>query len=103
VRFGTDFAEFVPTEPNVQRCFELISYRDSLSATLLGFESGLVTWEELRRELPVLERRRASAGPAAWIPSQERERAKAALREQWLRADLKRLRQLAERAYRTFR
>ena len=103
VRFGTDFAEFVPTEPNVQRCFELISYRDSLSATLLGFESGLVTWEELRRELPVLERRRASAEPAAWIPSQERECAKAALREQWLRADLERLRQRAERAYRTFR
>jgi hypothetical protein len=102
-RFGTDFTEFVPTEPNVRQCFELIRYRDSLSATLLGFESGAVTWEELRRELPALERRADSAKPAAWIPSPERERAKAALHEQWLRPDLAGLRQRAERAYRTFR
>jgi hypothetical protein len=98
-RFGTEFAEFVPTEQNVRRCLELIGYRDSLSATLLGFESGVVTLDELRREL---ERRPTPAGPAAWAPSGERDRAKAALREQWLRPDLERLRERAERAYRTF-
>lgn len=103
IRFGTEFAEFVPTEPNVRRCFELIRHRDSLSPILLGFESGLVTWDELCQELPALERRSRSAGPAAWIPSRERERAKAALREQWLRPHLSRLRQRAEHAYRTFR
>jgi hypothetical protein len=102
-RFGTGFAEFVPTEPNVRQCFELIRHRDSLSPTLLGFESGLVTQDELRRELPALERPSKPAPPAAWIPAEERERAKAGLREQWLRPDLERLRQRAERAYRAFR
>jgi hypothetical protein len=103
IRFGTGFTEFVPTEPNVRQCLELISYRDSLSPALLGFESGLVTWDELCRELPALERRSRSAGPAAWIPSGDRERAKAALREQWLGPHLERLRQRAEHAYHTFR
>jgi hypothetical protein len=103
VRFGTDFAEFVPTEPNVRRCFELIKHRDSLSTALLGFESGVVTWDELSRELPALERDARSPKPAAWIPSGERERSKAALREQWQRPDLARLRQRAERAYLAFR
>lgn len=103
IRFGTDFAEFVPTEPNVQQCFELIRHRDSLSATLLGFESGVVTWDELSRELPALERCADSARPATWIPSGERERSKVALREQWQWPDLARLRQRAERAYLAFR
>lgn len=102
LRFGTEFAEFVPTEPNVRQCFELIGYRDSLSATLLGFESGVITRDELRRELPALEHRAGQAGSAGWIPSEERERAKATLHEQWLRPDLESLRQRADCAYRTF-
>jgi glyoxylase-like metal-dependent hydrolase (beta-lactamase superfamily II) len=63
----------------------------------------LVTWEELHHELPALERHPGSPGPAAWIPSQERERAKAALREQWLQPGHDRLRRRAEHAYRAFR
>jgi hypothetical protein len=102
-RFGTGFAEFAPTEPNVRLCFELIRRRDSLNPMLLGFESGVVTWDELRREFPALAHRAGPAGPAGWIPSAERERAKAALRGQWLRPDLERLRARAERAYRAFR
>jgi hypothetical protein len=102
-RFGTEFAEFEPTEPNVRRCFELIRHRDSLNATLLGFESGVVTWDELRRELPALQRRQETGGPAAWVPSPERERAKAALEEQWRQPGLARLRERAGHAYRTFR
>jgi hypothetical protein len=104
-RFGTEFAEFEPTEQNVRQCLELIRHRDSLSAMLLGFESGVVTWDELRRELPALQRRPKPVGagePAAWIPSGERERAKAALREQWLQPDLEPLRERAEHVYRTF-
>lgn len=102
-RFGTDLAQFRPTEQNVRQCFELIRLRDTLSPTLLGFESGTVTWDELTLELPALERRTESATPAAWIPSPERQQAKAALCEQWQRADLAALRQRAERAYSTFR
>lgn len=102
-RFGTDLAEFRATEQNVRQCFELIRLRDTLSPTLLGFESGTVTRDELTAELPALERRAESGRPAAWIPSPERKQAKAALREQWLSADLTALRQRAERAYSAFR
>jgi hypothetical protein len=101
-RFGTSFAEFVPSEPNVRQCYELIGYRATLSPVLLGFESGTVTLDELHRELPVLARPDPEA-ERAWIPSEERARSKAALRAQWLRPGLARHRERAERAYRTFR
>ncbi len=48
-RFGTAFAEFEPSEPNVRRCFELIKLRSTLSPILLGFESGSVTADELQK------------------------------------------------------
>jgi hypothetical protein len=100
-RFGTAFSEFEPSEPNVRRCFELIKLRSTLSPVLLGFESGTVTADELLPEIAVLARR---PGPAteAWIPSEEREKSKAALREQWARPDLARLRERAQRVYETF-
>jgi hypothetical protein len=101
-RFGTTFAEFEPTERNVRRCFELIKLRGTLSPVLLGFESGTVTAGELLPEVVALSRR---AGPAAaeWIPSAERDRAKAALREQWARPALARPRERARWVYETFR
>lgn len=101
-RFGTAFAEFEPSEPNVRRCFELIKLRSTLSPVLLGFESGSVTADELRPEAEILARRQGPA-PEAWIPSQDRERSKTALREQWARPDLARLRDRAQRVYETFR
>jgi hypothetical protein len=101
-RFGTEFAEFEPSEPNVRRCFELIKLRSTLSPVLLGFESGTVTADELRPEAEILARRQGPA-PEAWIPSQDRERSKTALREQWARAELSRLRDRARRVYEAFR
>jgi hypothetical protein len=101
-RFATAFAEFEPTEQNVRRCFELIKLRGTLSPVLLGFESGTVTAGELGPEVAALARQ---AGPAGqeWIPSAERDRAKAALREQWARPALARLRERARCVYEMFR
>jgi hypothetical protein len=92
-RFGTAFSEFEPSEPNV---------RSTLSPVLLGFESGSVTADELRPEVAILARRQGPA-PEAWIPSQDRDRSKTALREQWARPDLARLRDRAQRVYEAFR
>jgi len=100
-RFGTALREFEPTEPNVRQCFELIKLRSTLSPVLLGFESGTVTADELRREVAVLAQRQGPT-PEAWIPSQERERSKAALREQWARPGLAGLRVRAQRVYEEF-
>jgi hypothetical protein len=101
-RFGTVFAEFEPSEQNVSRCFELIKLRSTLSPVLLGFESGTVTADELLPEIAALARR---GGPAAeaWIPSAERDRSKAALREQWADPGLARLRERARCVYEMFR
>jgi hypothetical protein len=101
-RFGTTFAEFEPAEQNVRRCFELIKLRGTLSPVLLGFESGTVTATELLPEVAKLSRR---AGPEAqeWIPSAERDRAKAALHEQWAQPALARLRERAQWVYEMFR
>jgi hypothetical protein len=100
--FRTGFAEFEPSDANVAQCFELIRLRSTLSPVLLGFESGTVAAGQLYPEIAVLMRRRAPAAEA-WIPSQARERAKAALAEQWSRPGLARLRQRAAAAYETFR
>ena len=101
-RLPSAFAEFEPSEQNVRRCFELIKLRSTLSPVLLGFESGTVTAEELLPELTALARR---GGPAAeaWIPSAERDRSKAALREQWAQPGLARLRERALVVYEMFR
>lgn len=101
-RFGTTFAEFEPTGQNVHRCFELIKLRGTLSPVLLGFESGTVTAGELLPEVAALSRR---DGPAAdeWIPSAGRDRAKAALREQWAHPALAPLRERARWVYEMFR
>jgi hypothetical protein len=101
-RFGTAFAEFEPSEQNVRRCFELIKLRGTLSPVLLGFESGTVTAEELLPEVVALTRRMGPAGEE-WIPSAERDRSKAALREQWAQPGLARLRERAQVVYEIFR
>ncbi len=102
-RFGTGFAEFSHTEPNMKRCFDLIKQRSTLSPTLLGFESGLVTWDELQQELNAQAGHARAPAPEAWIPSTERNGAKEVLREQWARPGLARLRDRAEHAYHAFR
>jgi Glycosyl transferases group 1 len=102
IRFGTAFAEFEPTEPNVRECFELIGLRSTLSPVLLGFESGTVTADALRPEQAALAQSQGPA-PEAWIPSQEREQSKTALRAQWARPELARLRERTQRVYEEFR
>jgi hypothetical protein len=103
-RFGTSFAEFVHTEASKRECFELIKHRGTLSPTLLGFESGVVSQEGMRRGLQDLERQENRAdGKEAWIPSQDRVRSKAALRAHWDHPDLASLRHRAEAVYREFR
>ena len=106
-RFGTTFAEFEPTEQNISRCFELIKLRGTLSPVLLGFESGTVTAEDLLPEIALLARTGPPGGPGtgaeAWIPSTDRDRSKAALREQWDQPALALLRERAQWAYDEFR
>lgn len=101
-RFGTVFAEFEPTEANVRQCMDLIKLRSTLSPVLLGFESGTVTFGELRSEMARLAQRQGPA-PEAWIPSADRERSKSALRQEWGRPGLARLRARARLAYEEFR
>ncbi len=86
----------------MRRCFELIKLSSTLSPVMLGFESGTVTAEELLPELAALAR---GGGPAAeaWIPSAERDRSKAALRERWAQPGLARLRERAQVVYEMFR
>lgn len=102
-RFGTSFAEFVHTEASMRECFDLIRERPTLSKTLLGFESGVVTLAELRHA-----RQRSAHRPEpldtreVWVPSAEREHSKAVLRERWLQADLAGLRTQAHVVYQKF-
>lgn len=101
-RFGTRFAEFEPSEQNISRCFELIKLRGTHSPVLLGFESGTVTAEDLLPEVAALARQAGQAGEE-WVPSAERDRSKAALREQWAAPGLARLRERAHWVYEMFR
>lgn len=99
-RFGTSFGEFSHCEATARECLALVRQRGTMSDVLFGFESGVVTLDELRRELPALERKpRSPQFRDAWVPSQERSRAKAALLEQWLDPGLARLRGRAQFVY----
>lgn len=102
-RFGTGFVEFRDTEESRRECIELIALRGTLSRVLLGFESGEVTRDQLRRELEGIRRGpKPSEARDAWIPSEDRERGKTALREQWSHPSLARLRDRAQRIYQAF-
>jgi hypothetical protein len=101
-RFGTDFTEFVHSDENVRQCFELCDLRETMAPGLLGFESGLVTRDQLRRELAAIRGAARQYDQESWIPSQTRERAKESLRHQWLQPSLARLRRRAELAYQEF-
>jgi hypothetical protein len=114
-RFGTSFAEFTHTDANLRECLDLIKLRGTLSRTLLGFESGEVTRDQLRREIDLnatgqlrQELRILAYGGKppeagdAWIPSQIRERAKAALHHQWAGPSMARLRDRAQTVYEAF-
>jgi hypothetical protein len=107
-RFGTSFAAFVPTPEAVAAVNELVRLRPTLSPTLLSFESGTVTRDDLRAALvdgvPV-DARGGAAGEApgdTWLPSAEREARKAQLLEQWNSPALAAARRDALESYRRF-
>jgi hypothetical protein len=82
---------------------DLMRLRPTLWPTLLGFESGTVTLAELQRQ------RDQGDGPTTavddedlWVPSAARDGRKAALRNRWAGAEMRRLRMRAEAAYRDF-
>jgi hypothetical protein len=99
VRFDTNFAEFVYSDANVRDCLELCELRGTLSGGLLGFESGLVTQDQLRSQLPAIKRAALAEEREAWVPSGDRDRAKEALRRHYLEPSLAKLRGRAQLAY----
>ena len=102
-RFGTSFSEFEHTEANLEEVRELIKLRGTLSKTLLNFESGEVTKDQLRREMVVLaDHGRGLPTREAWVPSHNRDVAKAALLDQWAQPSVARLRDRAQVVYQAF-
>lgn len=101
-RFGTSFGEFVPTPANVRECLEFSGLRGTLSAILLGFESGVVTRAQLSEALESLHAAKSLEDREAWVPSANREDIKQALREQWMRPSLAGLRTRAQAVYEHF-
>jgi hypothetical protein len=99
-RFGTSFDVFDHTEEHSREAFELIKERPTLSTAVLGFESGVVSVEEVRRSLRPGRRRVATDD--LWIPSTGRDRDKQALRSLWNDPSMTRLRRRAEKAHRIF-
>lgn len=100
-RFGTSFAEFKHSDEAVRECFELMNFRSTRSEAVYGFESGLVSPDELRRRLPALKRE--SQPPQfrqAYVPSEDRARQRPALLERWLDPRLSRRRERAQSVYR---
>jgi hypothetical protein len=99
-RFGTNYGVFRHCEAAVRECMEVVRHRGSMSDVILGFESGVISREEMLRELPALERDFKHPDLRdAWVPSQERSRGKAALLEQWRTPGLARLRDRAQSVY----
>jgi hypothetical protein len=94
-RFGTSFVEFAHTD--------LIEHRGTLSKTLLGFESGVVSLSELRQEQEgSLREQRLLDAKEAWVPSADRERSKRELHGRWSQPHLARARDRAQAVYKTF-
>jgi hypothetical protein len=100
-RFGTSFTEFKHTDEAARECFELMNYRGTLSEIVYSFESGVISHEELRRQLPDLALQpQPEHFRQAWIPSENRARSKPALRERYLDPSMARRRARAESVYR---
>jgi hypothetical protein len=97
-KFGTSFGVFGNTPEEHDLCTALIAQRPTLSPVLLGFESGETTLEEARRHLAGSAD--PAAGDATWIPSPERDAAKAALERLW---DSPRVAVARERALQSYR
>jgi hypothetical protein len=100
--FGTAFRlpAAAPEDPLVA---ELVRLRPTHWHTLLAFESGLVSKDELTAALAdPATRPQAPADPDQWVPSVARQREKDALRNELERPELTSLRRRARRAYEAF-
>jgi hypothetical protein len=106
-RFGTSFAAPSLDADMREECAELVRARPSLSAVVLGFESGLVSHDELTASRRVLGGAVTYGGaspapsPELWAPSAQREKEKAELAGAWTAAP-RRLRERALCAYAAF-
>ena len=99
-RFGTSYGVFDGSEEQLSWCRRLVGQRDTLSPVLLGFESGEVTLDEVKEHVLALPP--ASTDDRTWMPSADRDRAKAALLASWSEPRLAAARSRAEEIYRWF-
>lgn len=99
-RFGTSYGVFAGTEEQLRWCRRLVEQRDTLSPVLLGFESGEVTWDEVKAH--VLSLPPVEPGDRTWMPTPDRDRAKDALLASWSDPRLAEARSRAEDVYRRF-
>jgi hypothetical protein len=99
-KFGTSYGEFDGSAEQLTWCRRLVGQRDTLSPVLLGFESGDVTLDEVKAH--VLSLPPAASGDRTWMPSAERDRAKATLNASWSEPRLAAARSRAEDVYRWF-
>lgn len=106
-RFGTTYRALEPSAEGRRRCFDLMTFKErgvnvlELRRLVLGFESGTVTAEELIEEGSALIPERSDR-EVEWMPSADRSRTREALRERWDSPRLRRLRERAAEAYRSF-
>jgi hypothetical protein len=100
--FGTSFEEFHHSDSAAKECFDLIKHRPTTiepwRASLLGFESGTVTIEQLRKDQERFGSE-PSGAETTWIPSTERSLQKERLQRAWLDPKLNKRRARAEASY----
>jgi hypothetical protein len=102
-QFGTSYAEFDHSDDGVREVSELVRQRPTLSPTLLGFESGLVTRAEVRAFIATTSLPDdAPTGGDDWVPSERRDKQKAVLHERWASEAMTDLRDAANAAYEAF-
>jgi hypothetical protein len=99
-KFGTAYGVFDGSSEQLLWCRRLVGQRDTLSPVLLGFESGDVTVDEVKAH--VLSLPPAASGDRSWMPSADRDRAKAALVAAWSEPRLAAARSRAQDIYGSF-
>jgi hypothetical protein len=99
-KYGTSYGVFDGGPEQLAWCRRLVGERDTLSPVLLGFESGDVTFDEVKKHVGSMPP--AMSGDRSWMPSADRDRAKAALVASWSEPRLTAARSRAEDIYHRF-
>jgi len=99
-KYGTAYGVLDGSSEQLSWCRRLVGQRDTLSPVLLGFESGDVTLDEVRAHVASMPP--ATSEDRSWMPSADRDRAKAALVASWSEPRLTAARSRAEGIYRWF-